>query len=80
MSNALYEKQCKHCIGYSLCTQCEYHKYGDGCMEHLSYSLGIKDLAEAIKHEIKNGSWQFSRLEPETVDKLMKELLNKKEQ
>ena len=38
------------------------------------YAKAIEEFAEQIKAEIENCSWQFSRLEAETIDKMAKEL------
>ena len=38
------------------------------------YNMAISEFAERIKHEIRNCSWQFSRLEETTIDEIAKQL------
>jgi hypothetical protein len=34
----------------------------------------IEEFAERMKYEIRNCSWQFSRLETETIDRIAEEM------
>lgn len=38
------------------------------------YAKAIDDFAEAIKHEIRNCAWQFSRLEESTIDAIAEKM------
>ena len=43
------------------------------------YAKAIEEFAEQIKAEIANCSWQFSRLEAETIDKIAISIVRGKE-
>lgn len=38
------------------------------------FLMAVDEFAEKIKHEIRNCSWQFSRLEEKTVDEMVEQL------
>lgn len=49
-----------------------WYGYKDGKRD--GYNKSIDDFAERMKYEIRNGSWQFSRLETETIDRIAEQM------
>ena len=61
-----------------LMDDCGYEPYVDEEAWNDGFKAGflmaVDEFAEKIKHEIRNCSWQFSRLEEKTIDEMVEQL------
>lgn len=86
ISDEQFKEVCCNCYGH--CAEgcisvpcrgdelsCPYYDVADtDKYEKEIRAKAIEEFAERIKHEIENCSWQFSRLEAETIDEIAEQL------